>query len=108
MQDSPSLCTRLKIDGENLFILILRHCFTMKLRWGICGSGLIANDFLVGLSTLPPEDHSVVAIAETWTPEMAQELAKKFHIDAVYEKFTDVAEDPNIGKYHWIILSKFN
>ncbi|XP_071795019.1 trans-1,2-dihydrobenzene-1,2-diol dehydrogenase-like [Asterias amurensis] len=78
----------------------------MKLRWGICGSGLIANDFLVGLSTLPPEDHSVVAIAETWTPETAQELAKKFHIDAVYEKFTDVAEDPNIDIVYIAVLNQ--
>ena len=71
----------------------------MKLRWGICSAGLIANDFLVGLSTLSQEEHTVVAIAETWTPENARELARRYNIGVVYEKYEDIAADPNIGKW---------
>ena len=31
----------------------------MKLRWGICGAGLISSDFCAALGTLPDEEHEV-------------------------------------------------
>ncbi|XP_038074140.1 trans-1,2-dihydrobenzene-1,2-diol dehydrogenase-like [Patiria miniata] len=68
----------------------------MKLRWGICTAGMIANDFLVGLSTLPREEHTVVAIAEARVVHQAQQLAKRHGIGVVYDIYEDLATDPNV------------
>ncbi|XP_022096804.1 trans-1,2-dihydrobenzene-1,2-diol dehydrogenase-like isoform X2 [Acanthaster planci] len=68
----------------------------MKLRWGICTAGMIANDFLVGLSTLPREEHIVQAIAEARAVQQAKDLAKTHGIAVVYERFEDLAMDPDV------------
>ena len=76
----------------------------MKLRWGICGVGKISNDFVVALSTLPSEEHTVVAVAAR-SKENAKTFAEKHKIDVACEGYEVLAKDANVGRWNltvWI------
>ncbi|XP_022109625.1 trans-1,2-dihydrobenzene-1,2-diol dehydrogenase-like [Acanthaster planci] len=67
----------------------------MKLRWGICSAGNISNDFVVALSTLPAEDHAVVAVAAR-SKEDASKFAERHGIPVAYGGYEALAEDDNV------------
>nr|XP_056720003.1 trans-1,2-dihydrobenzene-1,2-diol dehydrogenase-like [Euleptes europaea] len=67
----------------------------MAIRWGICSAGMISHDFLVALSTLPPEDHQVVAIGSRDLTR-SQEYAKKHGILRAYGSYEELAQDPEV------------
>ncbi|XP_033633975.1 trans-1,2-dihydrobenzene-1,2-diol dehydrogenase-like isoform X1 [Asterias rubens] len=67
----------------------------MKLRWGICSAGNISNNFVSALSSLPSEDHEVVAIAAR-SKEKANKFAEKHQIAVAYEGYEALARDTNV------------
>ncbi|XP_071795022.1 trans-1,2-dihydrobenzene-1,2-diol dehydrogenase-like [Asterias amurensis] len=67
----------------------------MKLRWGICSAGKICNDFVSALSSLPSEDHTVVAIASR-SKEKAETFAEEHKIPVSYEGYEALAQDANV------------
>ena len=76
----------------------------MALRWGIASCGTISFDFANALSTLPEEDHEIVAVgARSLTS--AKDFAKKFDIPAFYEGYSELVKDPNVGMNSEIILA---
>lgn len=66
------------------------------LRWGIASAGKISNDFCAALSTLPLEDHKVVAVAAR-SESSAKEFAELFKIPKYYEGYEKLAADPDVG-----------
>ncbi|XP_038054876.1 trans-1,2-dihydrobenzene-1,2-diol dehydrogenase-like [Patiria miniata] len=76
----------------------------MKLRWGICSTGRISNDFVLALSLLPAEDHEVVAVAAR-SEASAKRFAEKHKIATAYEGYEALAKDVNVDIVHigsWI------
>lgn len=73
----------------------------MALRWGIASCGTISFDFANALSTLPPEDHQIVAVGAR-SLSNAKDFAKKFDISAYYEGYDKLVNDPNVGKILFI------
>lgn len=69
----------------------------MALRWGIAAAGRISNDFANALSSLPTDEHEIVAIAAS-NGERAKEFALKHGIPKSYEGYESLATDPDIGK----------
>lgn len=69
----------------------------MALRWGIAAAGKISHDFVCGLSTLPAEDHQVVAVAAR-SLESAEKFAKLHGIPKAYQGYEALAKDPNVGE----------
>ncbi|CAO2632874.1 Trans-1,2-dihydrobenzene-1,2-diol dehydrogenase [Lemmus lemmus] len=67
----------------------------MALRWGIVSAGLIANDFTTMLSSLPPSEHQVVAVAAR-DLNRAKEFAQKYNIPKAYGSYEELAKDPNV------------
>ncbi|XP_038067014.1 trans-1,2-dihydrobenzene-1,2-diol dehydrogenase-like isoform X2 [Patiria miniata] len=67
----------------------------MKLRWGICTTGLISNDFVLALSLLPAEDHEVVAVAAR-SEANAKKFAEKHKIATAYGGYEALAKDSNV------------
>uniref|UniRef100_A0A336LLD2 Trans-1,2-dihydrobenzene-1,2-diol dehydrogenase n=1 Tax=Culicoides sonorensis TaxID=179676 RepID=A0A336LLD2_CULSO len=67
----------------------------MLLKWGIACVGNISHDFVTALSTLPREEHSVVAVAAR-NIEKAKEFADRHSIGAVYEGYEALAKDTNV------------
>ncbi|XP_030620820.1 trans-1,2-dihydrobenzene-1,2-diol dehydrogenase [Chanos chanos] len=67
----------------------------MVTRWGICSAGKISHDFTVGLKSLPPEDHQVVAVAAR-NLKQAQEFAQTHSIPRAYGNYEDLAKDTEI------------
>ena len=67
----------------------------MALRWGICSAGLIANDFVVALKTLPETEHQVVAVAAR-SLESASEFAKTHSIPRHYGSYQELANDAEV------------
>uniref|UniRef100_A0A336MXB9 Trans-1,2-dihydrobenzene-1,2-diol dehydrogenase n=2 Tax=Culicoides sonorensis TaxID=179676 RepID=A0A336MXB9_CULSO len=65
------------------------------LRWGIASAGKISNDFVCGLSTLPAEDHQVVAVAARDLGS-AKKFAELHGIPNAYQGYEALAKDPNI------------
>ncbi|XP_063699248.1 trans-1,2-dihydrobenzene-1,2-diol dehydrogenase-like [Culicoides brevitarsis] len=65
------------------------------LRWGIASAGKISHDFCCALSTLPADDHSVVAVAAR-SLASAQDFAKLHNIPTAYEGYEKLARDPNV------------
>lgn len=66
------------------------------LRWGIAGAGLISNDFCAALSSLPSEDHKIVAVAAR-TEESAKKFAETFKIPKFYGGYEKLAADKDVG-----------
>lgn len=75
----------------------------MALKWGIAGAGRISHDFLCGLSTLPKEEHQVVAVAAR-NGESAKKFAELHEIPKWYEGYDNLAKDSNIGKKKKILF----
>ncbi|XP_055469614.1 trans-1,2-dihydrobenzene-1,2-diol dehydrogenase [Psammomys obesus] len=67
----------------------------MALRWGIVSAGLIASDFTIMLSSLPPSEHQVVAVAAR-DLNRAKEFAQKYNIPKAYGSYEELAKDPNV------------
>ena len=66
------------------------------LRWGICGAGKIANDFVVALRTLPAAEHEVTAVAAR-SMESSKEFAKTHSVKKAFDKYEDLANDPEVS-----------
>ncbi|XP_074875098.1 trans-1,2-dihydrobenzene-1,2-diol dehydrogenase [Buteo buteo] len=64
-------------------------------RWGICSAGRICHDFLVALKTLPPEEHTAVAVAARDLPR-AQAFARRHGLPRAYGSYRELAEDPDV------------
>lgn len=75
----------------------------MLLKWGIATVGNIAHDFVTALSTLPREEHQVVAVAAR-NISKAKAFAELHLIGTAYEGYETLAEDPNIGRLNSRIL----
>jgi len=67
----------------------------MALKWGIASAGKISHDFAVALSTLPEDEHSIVAVAAR-DLKRAEEFAKTFEIPKSYDSYEKLAKDPEI------------
>jgi len=67
----------------------------MQLRWGICSTAKISNDFCVGLATLPAENHKVVAVAARGL-KSAQDFAATHKIEKAYEGYDCLASDSSV------------
>ncbi|XP_055685610.1 trans-1,2-dihydrobenzene-1,2-diol dehydrogenase-like [Lutzomyia longipalpis] len=67
----------------------------MALKWGIVTTGLIAHDFVNAVSTLPANEHEVVAVAAR-EKSKAEEFAKTHGIPRAYEGYEAVAKDPEV------------
>lgn len=64
-------------------------------QWGIVAAGRISNDFVVALSTLPREDHQVVAVAGR-NFENAKKFGERHGISKVYATYEELARDPDV------------
>lgn len=64
-------------------------------RWGIVAAGRISNDFVAALSTLPREEHQVVAVAGRNFAN-AKQFAKLHGISKVYPTYEELARDPEV------------
>ena len=65
------------------------------LRWGICGAGNIAFDFVNALQSLPKGQHVVYAVGDMEPfKENAVKFAAEFEIPNVYSSFEALADDP--------------
>lgn len=69
----------------------------MALRWGIASSGTISFDFANALTTLPEENHQIMAVAAR-SFSSARDFAKKFDIPSFYEGYDALMKDSNVGK----------
>lgn len=67
----------------------------MVLHWGVCGAGLICNDFVSALLAPPNDVHEVVCVGGR-SLARAQEFADKFGIKKAYGSYDEVASDPNV------------
>ncbi|XP_066919680.1 trans-1,2-dihydrobenzene-1,2-diol dehydrogenase-like [Clytia hemisphaerica] len=65
------------------------------LRWGIFSAGKISNDFCVGLTTLPTEDHVIQHVGAR-NSDKAKEFADKFHIPKSSGSYVEVAKDADV------------
>lgn len=63
----------------------------MKLRWGIVSAGKISHDFCVGLSTLPFDEHQIVAVAAK-DKTRAEEFAKKHEISQAFGDYEEISK----------------
>lgn len=70
---------------------------TIALRWGIVTAGKISHDFCVALSTLPFDEHQIVAVAAR-DKEKAEEFAEKHEIPKAFGSYCELAEW-DIGEY---------
>lgn len=66
------------------------------LRWGIASAGKISNDFCAALTTLPEDDHKVVAVAAR-SEQSAKEFADTFGIAKFYCGYEKLAADSDVG-----------
>ena len=81
---------------------------TGVIKWGICGTGLIANDFCASLKLLPESEHQIAAVASRQL-DRAQQFADKFGIPQAYGSYEELAKDPNIGMiYSFMVEMKLN
>jgi dihydrodiol dehydrogenase / D-xylose 1-dehydrogenase (NADP) len=64
-------------------------------RWGIFGAGLISNDFVLALKTLPPSEHQVVAVGNR-SLESAKRFATKHEIPRHYGSLDQFLQDKEI------------
>lgn len=78
----------------------------MATRWGIASAGKISHDFVTALSTLPSEEHRVVAVAAQQL-DRAQTFATEHKIPNAYGSYEELAKDRDVGKYIWLLSSAF-
>lgn len=64
-----------------------------KIRWGILGTGNIANIFAADLKQM--QDAELIAVGSRDT-DNAKSFAEKFSIPNRYASYTDLAKDPNV------------
>ncbi|KAI9583940.1 trans-1,2-dihydrobenzene-1,2-diol dehydrogenase [Glossina fuscipes] len=64
---------------------------TIALRWGIVTAGKISHDFCVALSTLPFDEHQIVAVAAR-DKQRAEEFARKHEIPNAFGSYSELAE----------------
>ncbi|EDO34340.1 predicted protein [Nematostella vectensis] len=64
-------------------------------RWGFLGAGLITNDFVVAMRTLPGLDHKRVAVASRDLLR-AQEFSLKHDIERAYGSYKELVEDSDV------------
>lgn len=67
----------------------------MATRWGIASAGKISHDFVTALSTLPSEEHRVVAVAAQQL-DRAQTFATEHNIPNAYGSYEELAKDPDV------------
>uniref|UniRef100_A0A1B0GPG9 Trans-1,2-dihydrobenzene-1,2-diol dehydrogenase n=1 Tax=Phlebotomus papatasi TaxID=29031 RepID=A0A1B0GPG9_PHLPP len=67
----------------------------MALKWGIVTTGFIAHDFVNALSSLPANEHEVVAVAAR-NKNKAEEFAATHGIPRAYEGYESIAKDPEV------------
>ena len=67
----------------------------MALRWGICGSGNIAHDFVLALQSLPEDQHQVVAVASR-SLDTATKFAQEHRIPRAYGSYEALAGDTEV------------
>lgn len=67
------------------------------LRWGIASAGKICHDFCVALSTLPFDEHKLMAVAAR-DQKRAEEFAKKHEIPNAFGSYAELAECPDVGE----------
>jgi dihydrodiol dehydrogenase / D-xylose 1-dehydrogenase (NADP) len=65
------------------------------LRWGILSAGKISNDFCVAQTTLPKDEHQLVAVAAR-DLENAKDFAQRFNIPKAYGDYEDLCRDAEI------------
>ncbi|KAL5282792.1 DHDH.2 family protein [Megaselia abdita] len=65
------------------------------LRWGIASAGKISNDFAVGLSCLPKQEHTILAIAAR-DLKRSEVFAKLHGIPKAYASYAELARNPDI------------
>uniref|UniRef100_A0A336MJ14 Trans-1,2-dihydrobenzene-1,2-diol dehydrogenase n=1 Tax=Culicoides sonorensis TaxID=179676 RepID=A0A336MJ14_CULSO len=68
----------------------------MKLKWGIVTVGKISHDFVNALTTLPSDDHVVIAAAAR-SAEDAKKFAAAHDIPKFYAGYELLAKDPEIN-----------
>lgn len=76
----------------------------MALKWGIASCGLISQDFVTALKSLPKDHHQVVAVAAR-SQSSAEKFAKEHSILRAYEGYTTLAQDKDVGMIIICILS---
>lgn len=65
----------------------------MTLRWGIVSTGLISHDFAAALSTLPADEHTIIAVAA----RKKKDAERFFHnIPKSYEVYDQLLTDPDV------------
>lgn len=65
------------------------------LRWGIVSAGKISHDFVTALSTLPANEHQMIAVAARQLSR-AQDFAKLHKIKKAYDDYEKLALDKDI------------
>lgn len=69
----------------------------MATRWGIASAGLISHDFANALSTLPSNEHKIVAVAARDVGR-AKEFAGLFDIPSVHGSYEELAKNADVGE----------
>lgn len=64
-------------------------------RWGIIGAGRISNDWAAAVSTLPREEHEIVAVAAR-SEESAAKFAITHNIPRVHAGYLELFQDPGV------------
>lgn len=64
-----------------------------KIRWGILGTGNIANSFAEALTSLPAAEIKAVG---SRTQDSAQQFAKKFGIPNIHASYESLVNDPDV------------
>lgn len=64
-------------------------------RWGIIGAGLISNDFVLALKTLPQSEHRVTAVADREL-ESAKSFAARHSVPRYYGSFAELTSDDEV------------
>lgn len=76
---------------------------TTPLRWGIASAGKISNDFCLAMSTLPAENHKIVAVAAR-NESSARDFAQTFNIPKYYEGYEKLAADEEVGMVEFSVV----
>ncbi|XP_032677284.1 trans-1,2-dihydrobenzene-1,2-diol dehydrogenase-like [Odontomachus brunneus] len=67
----------------------------MATRWGIVSAGKISHDFVTAMSSLPSDEHVVVAVAAR-DLSRAEAFAKEHNIQKAYSDYEQLAKDKDI------------
>ena len=67
------------------------------LRWGIVSAGNISHDWAVAASTLPKDEHQVLAVAAR-NKSAAEAFAQEHNIPRVHASYEELFKDPEIGE----------